>query len=140
MKRDERDMRSAIVTLLNHILMTTVLVLVYLRDVRKDSIRKMQRWKKRERSCLRKRINCRCSRRDQHRCGRDTIILSLFLIVIVRDRTGTEIKQIVSGKDIETQRRVCQKIKQVGIQISRYNVITVKSGGCYTRKVIFLSL
>ena len=42
-KRNERDMRSAIVTHLNHILMSAVLALFYLRVTRKDSIRKMQR-------------------------------------------------------------------------------------------------
>ena len=42
-KRDERDMKSAIVTHLNHIMMTIVLALFYLRVVRKDSIRKILR-------------------------------------------------------------------------------------------------
>ena len=36
-------------------------------------------------------------------------------LVIVRDLTGMEGKQIVLGKDIATQIRVCQKIKYMGI-------------------------
>ena len=54
--RDERDMRSAIVTHLNHIFMTAVLDIFYLRVVQKGSIRKMQRWMKREKSCCEKEL------------------------------------------------------------------------------------
>ena len=54
--------------------------------------------------------------------------------------TGIEGKQIVSGKDTKSQRKVRQKIKLMGIYISGYNVITVKNGGSYTRLPIFLPL
>ena len=81
-KRDERDTRSAIVTHLNHILTTVVLTLFYLRVVRNDNIRKIQRWKKRERSWLRKRMSWRSSRKNWFRCGKD-----------LRDLTGIEGKK-----------------------------------------------
>ena len=110
-KINERDLRSAIITLLNHILMTSVLALFCLRVVRKDSIGKIQQWKKRERSRLRNRMSWRCLRKKWFRCEKYAIVLSLFLSVILRDMTGIDRKQKVPEKNIKTQRRVRQKIK-----------------------------
>ena len=109
-------MKSLIVALLNHILTIVVLTFFYLKVIRKDSIGKKTAMEEKKKKSIAKNNEFQMLAKRfvsmRKKCHR---LECVSFLVIVRDLTGMEGKQIVLGKDIATQIRVCQKIKYMGI-------------------------